>query len=67
MPPVGVEIDPEVTVRVAVPPIEPKAAEMYAEPGATPIARPPLLMVATMVADDVQTTELVRSRVLLSL
>jgi len=52
---------PEVTVRVAFLEILPEAAVMVAVPAATPVARPPLLTVATDVFNDFQVTCLVIS------
>jgi hypothetical protein len=43
-----------------VPVTPPRVAEMVVEPGATPAAKPAVVMVATPVAEDAQVTELVR-------
>ena len=48
-----------VTVKVADPLIVPEVAVMLADPCATAVANPPLLTVATEVAEDVHVTELV--------
>ena len=45
-----------VTVRVAVPDLPLKVAVMVAEPAATPVARPLLLIVATDVGKALQVT-----------
>jgi hypothetical protein len=52
------------TVNVAEPPIAPELAVMNALPWATLVASPPLLIVATDVAEEVQLTVLVRFCVL---
>ena len=49
-----------VTVRLVEPLIDPEVALIVVLPAATPVARPPLLMVATDVALEVQVAELVR-------
>ena len=49
-----------VTVSVVEPLIVPDLAEIVLEPFATPVAKPPLLIVATVVADEVQVTLLVK-------
>lgn len=58
------------TVRVVLPDTLPKTAETTVWPGPTEVANPlelvPLLMVATVVAEDLQVTKLVRSWVELS-
>jgi hypothetical protein len=54
----------EFTVSNMVPVIPPKAAEIVVEPAATPVARPEAVMVAALVAEDVQVTEPVRFCVL---
>jgi len=46
----------EVTVKVVLPKILPEAAEMIAVPGATAVARPALLTIATDVFDEHQAT-----------
>ena len=46
----------EVTVRVVVPEVSPKLAVMVVVPAAIAVARPVLLIVATFVSDEVQTT-----------
>jgi hypothetical protein len=46
----------EVTVTVVFPEILPEAAEMIAVPGATAVARPLLLTIATAVFDERQVT-----------
>jgi len=51
-----VPVDAAVTVRVAVPDLPLKAAVMVEEPAATPVARPPLTIVATDVVPEVQVT-----------
>ena len=53
-----------VTVRFADPVIKPDVARMVAVPCATVAASPVLLTVAMPVADELQVTVLVRSRVL---
>lgn len=55
------------TVRVAEATIEPDAAEIVATPTPVAVAKPPLAMVAMLLADEVQLTELVRFWVLPSL
>ena len=54
------------TVSVVEPLIEPDCAAMVDVPGATPVARPELLTVATAVDDELQAAELVRFCVLAS-
>lgn len=49
-----------VTVNVAEPLIVPDAAVIVVDPWATLVASPPLLTVATEVAEDVQVAVLVR-------
>jgi hypothetical protein len=60
-----------VTLRVPVPDIEPEVAVIVAVPVPVDVASPTvagaMLMVATVPADDVQCTEVVRSWVLPSL
>ena len=56
-----------VTVRFVDPLMAPEAAEIVALPVATPVASPPLVIVATAVFVELQVTELVRFCVLLSL
>lgn len=56
-----------VTVRVALPLTPEYVAVMVAEPGALPVAMPPLETVAMLVFDELQVVELVRSLLLLSL
>jgi hypothetical protein len=65
--PVGVKLDPDATVRAAELLTDPNAAQTAVDPVATPVATPALLMVATLVADEVHVTEVVKSRVVLSL
>jgi hypothetical protein len=48
------------TVKVTEPEMVPDVALMVAPPGATPVAMPVLLMVATAVLEELQVTELVR-------
>src|SRR5882672_3050759 len=55
------------TVREAVPLMEPEAAVMVTEPCATPLAAPLLLIVASVVLEELQVTLLVRFWVLPSL
>ncbi len=57
----GLIENPAVTVRLVEPLIEPTAAWIVVLPGATPAAKPVLLMVATDGMLDVQVAELVRS------
>jgi hypothetical protein len=59
--------DGPVTVRMEVPLIEPDMAVMLLVPWPTPVARPALDMVATVVVDDVHVAEFVRFCVLPSL
>ena len=56
-----------VTVRVVEPLIEPDAAEIVVVPVPTPVASPPLPIIAAAVFVELQVTELVRFCVLLSL
>lgn len=56
-----------VTVSVAAPLIVPDVAVMVELPGATLVASPPLLTVATDVAEDVQVAVAVRTWVVLLL
>jgi hypothetical protein len=49
-----------VTVSVTEPVIVPELAVIVADPCATPVASPPLLTVATDVADELHVTVLVR-------
>ena len=56
-----------VTVSPVEPLIPPEVAWIVVLPAATPVAKPPLVIVATDVVDEVQVTELVRFCVLLSL
>ena len=56
-----------VTVRFVEPLMAPDAAESVVEPVPTPVASPPLVIVATAVFVEPQVTELVRFCVLLSL
>jgi hypothetical protein len=56
-----------VTVNVAEPLIVPDLAVMVAVPGATPVANPPVLTVATAVVEEVHLAVLVRFCVLPSL
>src|ERR1700735_2504679 len=55
-----------VTVRVVEPLIAPETALIVLVPGATPVAIPPVVMVATPVVAELQVTELVRFCVELS-
>ena len=55
------------TVKVVLPTIEPLAALMLLVPAATPVARPPALIVAVAVVAEAQVTEPVRSVVEASL
>jgi hypothetical protein len=48
------------TVRAAEAVMEPEVAVMVAAPGVTPVANPPLLIVAIVVAEEAQATLLVR-------
>jgi hypothetical protein len=50
-----------VTVRLAVPWIDPEAALMVVVPAATPVANPPVLIVAMEGELEVQVAEFVRS------
>ena len=54
------------TVRVVLPVTKAELALICEVPCATPVARPPTLMVAAAVLDEAQVTELVRSWVLAS-
>ena len=56
-----------VTVNEALPLIDPPAAAIVTEPGDTPLAIPPLLIVANAVLDELQLTLLVRFWLLPSL
>lgn len=56
-----------VTVRVVVPETPLKLAWILVEPAVAALAMPPVLMVATDVAEEVQVTRLVRSALLPSL
>ena len=56
-----------VTERFVEPLIEPEVAEIVVLPVPTPVASPPLVIVATAVLDELQVTELVRFCMLLSL
>ena len=56
-----------VTVRFVDPLIDPEVARIVVLPVATPVASPPLVIVATAVFVELQVTELVRFCVLLSL
>jgi hypothetical protein len=51
----------EVTVKGVLPDIFPDVAVIVVEPGATAVARPPLLIVATEVSKELQLTLAVRS------
>ena len=57
---------PDVTVRVVLPEILPKLAEMVVVPVATAVVRPLLLTVASEVLDELQVTAVVKSKVVLS-
>jgi hypothetical protein len=61
------ETSTAVTVRVVEPLIEPEAAWTVVMPVAVPVARPPVLIVATAVFVELQVTVLVRFCLLLSL
>src|SRR5215469_8688408 len=67
MEPTSVKLEPDATVSVAEPPIEPNRAEIEVEPAATPVARPVLVMVATLGTTELHVTRLVMFCVLLSL
>jgi len=56
-----------VTVRLVEPPIAPEVAWIVVLPAATPVAKPPLVIVATAVFVELHVTELVRFCVLESL
>jgi len=56
-----------VTVRLVDPLIDPDVAWMVVLPVPTPVARPAPVMVATVVLEEVQITEVVKFAVLLSL
>ena len=56
-----------VTVRVVLPETAPSVASMLLVPGATPLARPPDVIVATELAAEAQVTLPVRFAVLASL
>ena len=64
--PVTVKGDADVIVNVVDPLIEPDVATIVVAPAVRPDARPALLIVATLVAVELQMTELVRFWVLLS-
>ena len=55
-----------ITVRIVAPETFPDTAEIVVVPAAIAVAVPALLMVATDCADELQVTDVVRSRVLLS-
>jgi hypothetical protein len=55
------KVPPFVTVRLAVPWIDPEVALMVVLPAATPVANPPVLIVATEGELEVQVAEFVRS------
>jgi dsRNA-specific ribonuclease len=57
----------EATVRVVEPLIDPEVTSIVLLPVATPVAKPALVIVATVVLDELQVTELVRFWVLESL
>jgi hypothetical protein len=63
----GTPADDDVTVRVVEPLTEPEAASTVEVPAATAVAKPPVVIVATLSFKDDQTTEAVRFCVLLSL
>ena len=48
------------TVNVVLPVTAPEVAPIWDVPWATPVASPPVVMVAVAVFDDAQVTELVR-------
>jgi hypothetical protein len=52
------------TVKVVLPVTPPEVALIWEVPAAAPLATPPALIVATLVFDDAQVTEPVRSWVL---
>ena len=54
------------TVKVVEPVIAPDAALIVVEPTFTAVARPPGVIVATVLPEEAQVTEVVRSLVLLS-
>jgi hypothetical protein len=56
-----------VTVRLVEPPIAPEIAWIVVLPAATPVAKPPLAIVATAVFVELHVTKLVRFAVLASL
>ena len=56
-----------VTVRPVDPPIPPEVAWIVVLPAATPVARPPAAMVATLALLELHAAEVVRFCVLLSL
>ena len=56
-----IEDSKDVTVRVCLPETNPEVAVMIAVPGATAVAKPLLLIVATDGSDEVQVTRLVIS------
>ena len=58
--------DGAVTVKLVEPVTEPESAWIVVVPVVTLVARPAALIVATVVADELHMTELVRFRVLLS-
>ena len=62
-----IETSVAVTVSVVDPLTLPKLAPIVVAPVPTPVANPPLLIVATEVLEELQVTELVRVWVLLSL
>jgi hypothetical protein len=64
---IEVSVGPEIVNDRVEPLIEPDAAEIVVEPVPTPVASPPLVIVATAVFAELQVTELVRFCVLLSL
>jgi len=55
-----------IAVKVVLPITVPKVAEMVVDPSPVPVASPPTLIVATPEFEEAQTTEVVRSAVLLS-
>jgi hypothetical protein len=62
-----IDTNTDVTVRLVEPLIEPKVACIVLVPVPTPVAKPPLAIVATPVLVELQVTKLVTSCVLVSL
>ena len=63
----AIDTNVAVTVRFVEPLMEPEVARIVVLPVATPVASPPLVIVATAVFVELHVTELVRFCVLLSL